>query len=397
MKFTIFANNKLLLAKIVLASVLIAAGTTSLFIAYNIKSELDSLATDKIQTDAKLQELKKKTGDFITELVFAAGLLALSGNMVKNIFFKSDPTKIVDKSVTAPKLITQIKPAIEAKKRVFFYIVLLPCIHGTLLLFGGNILNLIYHNSTTFDEYNQYVFLTGFPFWIVVVKFYLSKWTKLDAKKYFELHGYDYVITERQILEKIKKISAITVIITLTILIIYGYIDQTPKSTTNISIYQLIAFSISYTVFEILIFSYYKINEQEKKKNFKLFLAASFFNKALESEGKLKVKHLTEGLSWYSLFFRKVHKQFIGDVDKICLVLLSKKSSTQLIQKLIQHFESGEEYAAINEITKLMKTQIDNLFTKYTLFQKLREWSGLGIIIAIVQLTWGIVSQTILK
>lgn len=396
--FKIFSHDKLFLAKIILTSILIAAGVTSFYFAYNIKLELDSITSNKIEVDSAIQQkLKETTSNFIKELFFGVGLIVLSGISLKSMFFKSKDKKKEDETV--PKSNIQINLATKAKKHVFFYVILLPIIHGVLLLFGANILNFVNStSSTTISDYNTYVMITALPFLAITSIFYLSKLRKHNSKEYFELQGYDYVVTERTILEKIKKTGIIILIATLTILIAYGYIDQTPKPRTILSTFELIMFSVAYANFEILAFSYYKIKEQEKKKNFKLFLASGFFKKALESEEKPKVKYLTSGLSWYSFFFRKTHKLFIGDIDKICLILLSKKSNSALIPKLIQNFESDDEYAAINEIANLMEVKTGDLFPKYTTFTKLKEWSELiGVIVGLAQAAWAVIIYLIIS
>jgi hypothetical protein len=312
-------------------------------------------------------------------------------NTVRDNFDKSSPHP---KPESAPETKPSAKSEPKAKKSVFFYLILLPSIYGLVLFCGGNVLHFISSHFSTNINYFDYVFYTGLPFWAVMGPRYSWKWKKTDTEKYFKIFDHDYIITERLLLEKIKKISIITVIILLAVLSTHSYIDKSTKQSNELSVYELLTFSISYAIFTAGAFTYAKIQDQEKKKNFKLFLASGFFRKALRSEGRLQVKYLTEGLTWYSLFFRKTHKQYIGEIDKICIVLLSKKSHISSIQKLIQYFDSGEEYAAINEIAKLMKVKVDELFTKYSLFKKFNDLAPLiGIIVVVIQIVLSIMTH----
>lgn len=328
----------------------------------------------------------------------------LFSNLIKNIFFtvffliaiiitaktylKLMRNRPKPSDIKKPK--QEIKnPAKTARTRAIFYLVLLPVFYIIFLIVG---ISVVYpdRSEVSIIELQNFAFIPMFVLWAVMGS-YLKIHKKIHtAKEYFEKFNYEYIISERIIVGKIRTISVLSMIGFLAILMIFNsfYNNQSEES----AFIEWTTFSISFGMFNIAMFSFMKITRLEKMRGFKLFIASGFCKNCIKHD-ELKAKNLTWALKWYGDFLKRLDHCGKMQIYSIVMRILASNSRNSILEKLTVNLESTDGYAAINKIAEIMNVNVDELFENETLGQKIK---GLLVLVGGIVAILGFAYQTIM-
>lgn len=265
------------------------------------------------------------------------------------------------------------------KTLAIFHLVIMPGIFAIILMFSGNIIAIAQTfgaaSLVNFDN----VFFYSLMLVLAVNTKYLFRWKNTTTKEYFGINNYDYIITERDILEKIRKISLVIVLVLLTITIIHMYSEdnQNKKVPHILDLTTLILFSMLFPSFITFSNSYYIIHDQDSKKHFRLFLASGYFKRALKVEDDLKTKIIRIGLIWLNKHYKKKQHLHIENLEKINFKIIDENSKNEnnTIEKITIALESGVENSALDIIAGLMEVKTLDLLVKDSIITIIKEWS----------------------
>lgn len=364
-------NNKLTLVAIAIISLLIASAVLAIIFAYEDFLEL------YFDVDSNNEnEREEKMSSFIQNIIFLIIFLGLISFGIHRFFkFKHKESKPESKPEIAPT--SKQNP----KKLIFIYIILLPAIHAIIVMFSGDILHAIKTDSeTTFLDLQNVFMLPAIIIWGICAKRYLWIWKKETTSEWFKIFGHDYIILERNILRKIIIGTLIAFIISLLLVTILSANQQIDTDSEEMQLWELFSLGIFFNLMIIVIFSFVKMQEQNAKKDFHLFIASGYCKKAIQDKGDLKSKYMREALKSYNNFFKRNHEDnILENVEKINIRILSKKLYTNsTIDELSRLFESGNNYLPLEKIAKLMNVKNkEDLLKNNSISERIRYWGFL--------------------
>lgn len=373
-------------------SLLIASMSVAL---YGIYENLVELYFNPIPVNE--EDSKKLLSDLMENVFFTIFFVFLIFGTFK-IYFKllrqkrasSKEIKLKESKPKQDDYYQNIKnPTQSAKKRAIIYLILLPISYIIFLIVG---ISIVYPNRTEVSilELQSFAFYPMFLMW-GLMGIYLRTQKKMDtAKEFFAKSNYEYIISERIFVGKIRTVSVLSMIGFLSILIIFNSFFNTQDSDS--SFIEWTTFSISFGMFNVVLFSNMKISNFEKKKRFKLFVASGYCKNCLKYD-ECKVKNLTWSLKWYEDFLKKLKHCGKIKIDSVIIRILASDSRNSTLKELSMKLESDNDYDAINKIADIMNVNVDELFINETLGQKIK--SVLVLIGGIVTI-FGFAYQTII-
>lgn len=207
----------------------------------------------------------------------------------------------------------------------------------------------------------------------------LEKEYGITTAEWFRIFGHDYIITERKILRKVTSGTLIIIIILSIIMIIYSIYDINKQNSNELRLIDLVLLGVFFNLMVIVAFSFVKTQDQDSKKDFRLFFASGYCKKAIQVDDELKTEYMRESLKSYNAFLQRSHNYIIKNIEKINVRILSNRSDTNnIINQLSQSFESGDSYAPLDKMAGLMNiTRKEDLLRDNSIFQKIRYWSVL--------------------
>jgi hypothetical protein len=287
---------------------------------------------------------------------------------------------------TKPKIVQKRNP----KYGIFLYVIFLPITYTLLIIFGQNILDSTNsYFETPFLDFGNYVLYLMLAYIILINKFYVQPWRKVDVEKQFEMLGYEFIIKERRILEKIQKIGFITIVVFFSILIVYGLPNSEIKnaSINDVDSFILVFFAFSFGALVMTGTASVKMNVDNAKKQFRSYIAASFLQEAMNTTtDRLKIDYFNYGLQTYDIFFKKNHRQRIKNIQQIIIEIFSKNDSEKIgiIQDIIKSLKSNNNYSTLIVLAKSMGVKSHELLTPHTFSIQIKEW---GLLIATIVIT----------
>jgi len=387
----IIKNQKVLLLSVILASILIVMGITSITLAIEIIFKLNF---EELSSDNVTKESTGQLTNLIIELIFGIVFIPWGIFSLKRIISKLKELNSVqiNKNIVEIDSTTSDYTRVQTKKqdpkiRIFVYVIFFPFIYTILILFSGNILE--YTNSVlkipflTFENYIVYLLLI---FIGVSNQYYVRKWRKIDTEKQFELLGYEYIIKERRILKKIQKISFIVLTVASFVFAVYVLVDGMSKGTFTPTLNPLVLPFLSLFFGDMVVFaiSTVKLNVDEEKRRFRSYMSAGFLQEAINAKDKLRIDLLNYGLYSYNIFFKINHKLRIKNIQQITVEILRKNEpeQTKSIQGIITSLKSTNDYDALNTISSIMTIKPSELLTDDDIIQKIKDW--LLVIVSVI-------------